>query len=246
MRGEPHISQQKMICVPLSSSVRDAIDILSQLDPKKELVEVRVDLLDNPDQLEEVFQKAAELKILTIATVREIKSDPGFSRTRLEFLKRCLRAKSTYADVEIEAPREYMTEAIEEAKKHGVQVIVSHHNFLETEDSSENLDSIVKDCFLKGADIAKIAVTVVSQQGAARVLSLYNTKDKIVALGMGEYGKITRVAALFLGAPFSFAAWDERTATAPGQLTRDRMRAVLAQIGDSNDDDEAKRKRQRL
>ena len=40
---------------------------------------------------------------------------------------------------------------------------------------------------------------------------------------MGKPGKITRIAAPFLGAPFTYAAWNEKLATAPGQLTVDEL-----------------------
>lgn len=41
---------------------------------------------------------------------------------------------------------------------------------------------------------------------------------------------ITRVAALRLGAPFSFVALTTEMATAPGQLTLESMHSILNQI----------------
>ncbi len=41
---------------------------------------------------------------------------------------------------------------------------------------------------------------------------------------------ITRVAALRLGAPFSFAALTPEMATAPGQLTLENMNSILNHI----------------
>jgi 3-dehydroquinate dehydratase len=43
---------------------------------------------------------------------------------------------------------------------------------------------------------------------------------------MGEEGKITRAAAPFLGAEFTFAALDESRATAPGQLSLEAMEKI--------------------
>lgn len=219
----------------LGTSSKHCVDALEQLDPTVEMAEIRVDLMEDclqPNALETVFSKAYELQISAIATVREISSDPGFSATRLSLVKQCLTLPGcTYVDVEVEAPEEYIKMIVACAKEHNVSVVVSHHNFKVEENSSENLDAVVDDCFAKGAAIAKIAVSVCSPQGAARILSLYNDKRAIVALGMGESGKITRVSAIPLGAPFSFAAWDDKSATAPGQLSRQKMKDALLLSG---------------
>jgi len=225
-----------LVCVSLGTSSSHVLNALAQLDPALEMAEIRVDLLsDYDDAVEKVFTKAKELGIATIATVRDIKADPGFSQTRLQLLKRCMKAGSTFVDIEVESPEEYRKSAIESAKEHKVRVIISHHEYAVAEKSSENLPAVIEECFSKGADVAKLAVAVCSAQGAARVLALYNDKRSIVALGMGESGKVTRVASISLGAPFSFAAWDAASATAPGQLTREQMKSALSLLGWSGD-----------
>ena len=94
-----------------------------------------------------------------------------------------------------------------------------------------DLRAKVDECFARGADVAKIAVAVVSRRGAARVLALYDDERPVVALGMGPHGVASRVAACPLGSPFTFVAWSEAEATAPGQLTRDACASVLSGMG---------------
>ena len=48
---------------------------------------------------------------------------------------------------------------------------------------------------------------------------------------MGEEGKISRVACLYLGSPFSFAAIDETHASANGQLTVAQMKEICKKNG---------------
>jgi 3-dehydroquinate dehydratase I len=221
-----------LICASLGTSSEHVLNALEQLDPLLEMAEVRIDLLkDYAEVIESIFEKAKELGVQTIATVREIQADPGFSKTRSDLVTRCLASGCTYVDVELEAPDQYRNEIVSSAKANKVLVIVSHHDYASEEKSSENLDKVVSECFAKGADVAKVAVSVCSYQGASRVLALYNDSRPIVALGMGENGRVTRLASILLGAPFSFAAWDSDSATAPGQLTRETMKSGLAIMG---------------
>ncbi|NJM15252.1 MAG: type I 3-dehydroquinate dehydratase [Bacteroidales bacterium] len=65
----------------------------------------------------------------------------------------------------------------------------------------------------------------------ANLFSLYNrTNERLVALGMGEMGKISRVMALVLGAEFTFAAPNNGQPTAPGQLSKQQLMDILENI----------------
>jgi 3-dehydroquinate dehydratase type I len=78
-----------------------------------------------------------------------------------------------------------------------------------------------------GADIAKIACHVHSFTDCARILSLYQKKREIIAFGLGKMGTFTRIASLFLGAPFTYAALAPGKETADGQLDRQRLQTIL-------------------
>ena len=64
----------------------------------------------------------------------------------------------------------------------------------------------------------------------ADILSLYNIPGRVVAFGMGNLGKITRIVAPFLGAEFTYAAMDEGAQTAPGQIKYSIMKSAIQQI----------------
>jgi len=78
-----------------------------------------------------------------------------------------------------------------------------------------------------GADCVKLAVTANSPADCARIMSLYEHHDNLLAFAMGETGKITRIAAPFLGAEFTFVSVDEANKTAPGQLTAAQMKTIF-------------------
>ncbi len=73
-----------------------------------------------------------------------------------------------------------------------------------------------------GADIVKIAVLV--KRWSDNVILFELTKrvsksgGKIIAIGMGEKGKISRIGCPLLGSFLTYAALDARSKTAPGQL----------------------------
>jgi len=222
------------LCTSLGVSTQYVQEYLPTLEAATDMVEIRVDLLSNGadrEAVSSVFATARRLGIETIATVRELAGHAGFSLARRDMLVACIEAGATYADLEVEAPKEYFDFVAECCKGRRAKLIVSHHNYAQDESASLDLDKVLEECLAKGADVAKVAVAVVSARGAARVLALYDSDATVVALGMGERGRITRIAAASLGAPFMFVAASETSATAPGQLSRAAMRQVLAAQG---------------
>jgi len=220
-----------MLCVSIAEkSEEGCLRILNDLKDN-EMAEIRMDLISSlgSGQVDDVSKLLAHNRP-KIVTCRDLQV-PGFTEERLSVVKNALVSQSVqYVDLEIEAPEAYRLAVVVAAKANGVQLIVSYHNYQETP-SDEALWKIVDTCFEYGADIAKIAVKSNSVQDSARVLSLY--KDpirRVVALAMGETGMITRVAAVYLNAEFTFVASDEESATAPGQLTIEQMRQINATL----------------
>jgi len=115
------------------------------------------------------------------------------------------------------------------ARMSGCKVILSYHNY-ERCPSKKHLLNIVKRCFDDNADIAKVVCKVNSLQDNLNIMALYDTDKPIIALGMGKLGRITRIAASFLGAPFTYAYPKGRRRTAEGQFTVDKMEEIINQI----------------
>jgi 3-dehydroquinate dehydratase type I len=78
-----------------------------------------------------------------------------------------------------------------------------------------------------GCDIAKVVTQVNTNADAANLLSLYSINKPLVAFGMGDAGKLTRVVAPLLGAEFTFASMDNGVATAPGQIRYHTMKEII-------------------
>ena len=184
------------------------------------LVEIRLDLIHHldPEKIDILAMQCRQW----IATCR-----PGkyTERERTVLLAAAIRAGATYVDIEYEAEPDYRQTLIDLAKDHHCKVIISYHNFESTPDVN-TLNQIIRHATVMGADCVKLAVTACSEADCARIMSLYGQHNHLIAFAMGEAGKITRVAAPFLGADFTFASVDEAHLTAPGQLTASQMEMI--------------------
>jgi 3-dehydroquinate dehydratase type I len=218
-----------MLCVSISNL--DFNGCLEALQGQ-EMAEIRLDLLSL--SLEEV-EKIFSLPVKLIATCRPGKQTP---ENRIKLLVKAISSGAAYIDIEYEASLEEKQFFVKSAEKAGCKVIISYHNYNSTPSMSD-LELIVEDCFIIGADIAKIACMVNHEKDSARLLSLYDLekyksgiapletkKRQIVAIGMGEKGVITRVASIFLGAPFTFVS-NNQIKTAPGQLDKQTMQKII-------------------
>ena len=210
-----------MICV---SVIEKEISQIISVAHSAEMAEIRIDLCGLDEKaVADVFSR---ITVPTIATCRPEFCD---DEKRAKLLKTAILSGATYVDVEIESQENFKKEILNFAHEKGCKCIISYHNYEETP-PRQKLQEIIDTCFSQGADIAKIATMARSKRDAARVLSLYESNDNIVALAMGEEGKISRIACLSLGSPFSFAAIDETHASANGQLTVAQMKEICKNL----------------
>jgi len=207
-----------MICVSISEN---NFEKCCELAKKFELAEIRLDLCRfSKEQIEQIFKIGQRL----IATYRP--STEISETDRMEFLLHAIRSGARYVDVEIETDYGFKRTIITEALLHECDVIISYHNYDHTP-TLEQLKIIVNQCFDMGANVAKVACMVKEPTDNARLLALYQPGKRIVALGMGEAGKISRIAAPFLGAEFTFASANDEFSTAPGQISYYKLNTIM-------------------
>jgi 3-dehydroquinate dehydratase-1 len=210
-----------MLCISISSL---PLPRVQELVANADMAEIRLDLLrPAKDELPDLFSTHGK-KI--IATCRAGEYD---DEARAGILKAAIDAGCGYVDLEIDAPCAFLDTLIPYAKAKGCKVILSYHNF-ETTPETEALELIIIEALACGADVVKMATMVHTPHDAARLLALYARHTGIVAFGMGEEGKFTRVVALKLGAPFTYVFPDDATATAPGQYSESEMRALWQRL----------------
>jgi 3-dehydroquinate dehydratase-1 len=211
-----------MICLSIAESDMAAISNALAAG-NYDLAEIRLDQARlSKKEVEKIFTGNGKL----IATCR-----PGAfnEEDRRDMLSWAISAGAAYVDIEVESSDEFKTHLIELARKNNCRIIISYHNYEKTPDERE-LWQIVDWCFDSGADIAKIACAVNSSQDNARLLSLYNSERPLISIGMGRRGAFTRLAGLFMGAPFTYASLAAGKETAEGQINKEQLLELTERI----------------
>ncbi len=150
-----------------------------------------------------------------IATFRH---ENGGERACLQILEEAIINGATYIDIDVRSS-DIIFIKIQELKKHfDLKTIISYHNFERTPSYSE-LIAICKLCSDKGSDLIKVVSFINSPADNALIMSLYKDFDNLLAFGMGNLGRISRLASLYFGAPFIYVAPSKQSATADGQFT---------------------------
>lgn len=212
------------ICVSIGNcTLQECLKALEGL----EFAEVRLDSVSGLGEgsVPEIFARKAKL----IATCRPNgRMDDG---ERKKLLLAAIEAGAGFVDVEVDTDEDVRGEIVAAARKRDCGVIVSFHDFEKTPLRAE-LERIVEWCFDAGADIAKIACKVKNKRDAARLLGLLDSERKMVAIGMGEQGKIVRVAAPLLGSSFTFASREKGKETADGQMEARELKKIMEGLRD--------------
>jgi 3-dehydroquinate dehydratase I len=213
-----------MICVSIADCT--ATECLKALAGCK-AAEIRLETISKIDETAVKWIFGSKAKI--VATCRPGKM-PDEKRKKL--LLAAIAAGAAYVDVEVDAPDEYKQEIVKAANAKGCEVIVSFHDHEKTP-VREELEQTIDWCFNSGADIAKIACKVNSKADAARLLGLLDDERELIVVGMGDEGKIVRIAAPLLGSRIAYVSQGKGKETAGGQMTADELERKMKEI--SND-----------
>ena len=214
-----------MICACIHhKSLQEILDILE--DDWVEMAEIRLDSC--PLSEEEIRSLFSGSDKALIATCR---GEDGDWNKVIRRLGAAIEAGAGFADLELEAPVGASKEFRRLCRDNGCQAIRSFHDFGGTPDAGY-LMQVMERCFRYGADIAKIVTTCHDAADAERIGGLYGmtTEDgiaiepqRLIAFGMGEAGRQTRLDCLRKGSPLTYCAVDGEEGTAPGQWSVSEM-----------------------
>jgi len=165
-----------------------------RIDPAAlDWLELRVDhFADAPAPL---LKAASGLKVPLIVTVRHPAEGGchqlGFQRRR-ELYGQFLSVASAI-DVELRSVTA-LADVLKQARKQGVRIIVSSHDFHATP-SAARLSEFVRKGIAAGADVVKIAALAETCGDLERLLALFARKQKrpLSLMAMGRFGKVSRL-----------------------------------------------------
>ena len=219
------------ICLPIvETTVEKAIRAMARARRLADLVELRVDYMKNPG-LELLLKGREKPCIVTNRRREEGGRYRGDEKSRLAILRQAIDLGSEFVDLELESGRSAIYELMENNLK--TRLILSYHDFEKTPPVKE-LRSLCRRMIRYGADVVKIVTFVRSWEDNLKVLSLLpyalERKQKIVALGMGAKGKMTRIFAPLMGAAWTYASLGRNRASAPGQLTARELKEIWGRL----------------
>lgn len=209
-----------MICTSIQhKTYTQILDALNA--PEVEMAEIRLDLCKLSDEEIEDLFGCSDTPL--VATCRHGLVSWEEVERRLSV---AISAGARFADLEIEAPASLSKRFQKLCRVNGTEIIRSFHDSDGTP-GDEVLHMALARCFRYGADIAKIVTTCSTPAEARRLQALYaivlegidSMQGRLIAFGMGEAGRMSRLECLRRGAPFTYACLCESEATAPGQWT---------------------------
>ena len=210
-----------------------------------EMLELRTDYLENlsvpvVNDLIAVAKKRSALPIIVTCRDRQQGGAIDYpEQLRVEVLCSALKAGVEFVDFEYDnfllmRNQEKIRVALSQSTR--ARLILSVHNFEAKFDNISKLHRRITTAH--PAAIPKLVYTAnhINDCFAAFDL-LHNTSDERIVFCMGRAGLISRIIAKKLGSLVTFASLDEKSATAPGQLTIEQLKN-LYRYDDINPDTE--------
>lgn len=216
-----------MLCIPIKApTVQKAISKISVAEKASDLTELWLDQIHNLD-LSLILKNRKKPIIIVNKPIKEHGLSQGSETERVNLLIAGLKSGAEYADVDFNLPIPLIRDLIKNRKNS--KIILSYHNF-EKSPSEAELKKKVQRMYTLGADIAKIAVQINHPEENLSLFSLirhfHTQRKKIIAIGMGPLGQITRVFGLQFGAYLTYAPFEAKDKTAPGQFTALELKKI--------------------
>lgn len=232
------------ICVPIVSVTAEEIinEAKSFSDIPADIVEWRADWYEDVFEIEKVRKVLSDLRevlgetpiLFTFRTANE-GGEKVIDKEDYIALNKAVAetGNADLLDVEIFFDEDTVKEIMRCAKKSGVKVVASNHDFQQTPLKEEIIARLQKMQEL-GADILKIAVMPQSKKDVLTLLAATEEMVKnyaaqpVVTMSMSGEGLISRLAGEVFGSAITFGA--AKKASAPGQIPVSELEQVLAII----------------
>lgn len=218
------IGKRTLVALPVKDENLD--EVLNQAKLKEiDIIELRVDQFSNFD-IQYIREKAKLIKdkgfnlLLTVRSKAEGGGRDLSDDERLEIFRQTIDV-SDIVDIEFSSVS-IRQEVIKLTKDRKKLCLVSYHDFEKTP-PADFIQEYINSAVNIGADIVKFAFKANSLQDIANTLCVTNkNRDKnLVAILMGDVGKISRVAGFVFGSVITYTYIGE--AFAPGQIEAGKL-----------------------
>ena len=131
-------------------------------------------------------------------------------------------------DIELRSARS-LAPVIARAHQHGRTLILSHHDFKATP-TLPMLKKLASQAAVHGADLFKVATLLRDRHDLQRLidLQLSRTEIPVIAMGMGDAGRFSRIVLAGFGTPLCYG-W-LGSPQVPGQWPAQKLRVILDEV----------------
>jgi len=211
----------------MARDTAEAVEKIARANPSADLLELRLDAMAS-FRLSDMIQEASKPVIVTYRSRKEGGHSSKDDETRARHLLNAIENQVDYVDLEYSMPPDLQNQIL---RNRGETKIIASVHVLDRTPSGEELDRVLNDLAGTGADILKIVTRAQQPEDNLRVMDLIPRAKgmglKIIALCMGEAGRISRVASLLFGGYLTFASLDQGEESADGQIPVKEMREML-------------------
>jgi 3-dehydroquinate dehydratase-1 len=245
IRGRRLGGATPLICSPLVGRTRDAIlaEAVIVVAKKPDVIEWRVDFFAGIADTAAVLDTGRALRaavgdapiIFTRRSIREGGEPIAIGDEEVVALYDAVGASGLvdFLDFEMGNDGDRVRRVLDRARRHGVRVILSYHNF----ESTPGIDFLVQrfvEAEQLGADVAKVAVMPRDRDDVLALLAATSRAEAkahipLISMSMGPLGAVTRMIGGVFGSSLSFAVG--AGSSAPGQLPIGDLTAVYDIIG---------------
>lgn len=199
------------MCTPvIGKTLKEFLKNLDQVQEVSGMVELRVDKIKNLSE--------RDLHLIRKKTIKK----SIFTCRKKEMILKAMNLGFDYIDIELS-----LISNLNLPKQEKTKIILSFHDFKKTPNIQE-LTSTVTHMRKYNVEIIKIATMVDSDQDIKNLLQTLLIKkknEKMIVVGMGEKGKITRILGPLLGSFLTYASTSFGK-SAPGQLEISELKKI--------------------
>lgn len=211
-----------MVCVSVApKNMKEARIQLLEAGKLADVVEIRVENIIDLDIKK--LLKEPRPKVI-IANRQSVPTPSGSKDNQIALLYEAIEAGAEYVDIDLKAGKMAISYLMRFAAKTRTQVIISYHYF------SKTPYYIMHPYLRMKAAHPHISKLVTYATDISDCIRIFNILQKakgehslLAAFCMGEKGEISRILAPRFGGYLTYASLDEGNATAPGQISVDKL-----------------------
>lgn len=208
-------------------SSRADLDRALRMRNPPDLFELRLDAFGAAaiDVIRSRIEKLGAGIIITARHPREGGGHQLSNQKRRELLL-CFLPRAAWVDIEVRSASA-MAAVFQAARKNGVRIILSFHDFRETPGATR-LDELARQAATLGADLFKVATRTDTPAQLERLLNFFDRSRRsqnVVAMGIGRLGRKSRLELARRGCPLNYAHLG--VPSVAGQLSIPELRRAL-------------------